>query len=93
MSASEALLYASDMTMAASKMVKRFNTMEIEEYVRMLAEAPRDKWIAMSEDESRIVGIGDTMEEAVSKAEERGVADPILMLTPNEWGPVVLAET
>jgi hypothetical protein len=92
MSVSEALLYASNMTMAASKMIKRSNTMKPEEYVRMLAEAPRDKWIAMSEDESRIVGVGDTMEEAVSNAQEHGVADPVLTLTPSEWAPIVLSE-
>lgn len=92
MSVSEALIYASNMTMAASKMVMRSNTMKPEEYARMLAEAPRDKWIAMSEDESRIVGVGDTMEEAASKAQEHGVADPVLTLTPNEWTPLILSE-
>lgn len=67
--------------------------MKPEEYARMLAEAPRDKWIALSEDESRIVGVGDTMEEAASKAREHGVADAVLTLTPNEWAPTVLSES
>jgi hypothetical protein len=67
--------------------------MKPEEYVRMLAEAPRNRWIALSEDESRIVAVGDTMEEATLKAEERGVSDPILALTPNEWNPVVMLES
>ena len=57
-----------------------------ENYVRMLAEAPRDKWLALSEDESRIVGIGDTMEEAVAAAAKEGVEEPVLLKTPLEWG-------
>jgi|HubBroStandDraft_5_1064220.scaffolds.fasta_scaffold658634_2 hypothetical protein len=61
-----------------------------EQYVRLLAEAPRDKWVAFSEDESRIVGIGDTMDEAISAAAKEGVEEPVLIKTPIEWGPRVL---
>jgi len=61
-----------------------------EEYARMLAEAPRDGWIALSEDESRVVGFGPTMEAAVSAAAAKGVDEPVLLVSPKEWGHKVL---
>ncbi len=71
-------------------MVQESSVMKPEEYARMLAEAPRDSWIALSEDESRIVGFGSTMEEAVSAAAKQGVEEPILVKSPIEWGCKVL---
>ena len=56
----------------------------------LLSTAPRDKWIALSEDETRIVGVGDTMEDAVSAASAAGVEEPILFKTPLQWGYSVL---
>ncbi len=64
--------------------------MSPEEYARMLASAPPDGWIALSEDESRVVGSGPTMEEAVSAAAKHGVAEPVLIKAPREWGYKVL---
>ncbi len=64
--------------------------MSPENYARMLAGAPANSWIALSEDESKIVGSGSTMEEAVSVAAKHGVADPILIKAPKEWGYSVL---
>lgn len=61
-----------------------------EELARMLAEAPRDAWVALSEDESRVAGIGATMEEAVSAAARQGVDEPVLVKTPAEWGFQIL---
>ena len=75
---------------AASKMIQRSELMKPEEYARMLAQAPRDGWIALSEDESRIVGSGSTMEEAVSAAANQGVDEPVLVKSPKEWGQKVL---
>jgi hypothetical protein len=64
--------------------------MKPEEYAQMLANAPRDGWIALSTDESAIVGTGATMEEAVSVAAKHGVEDPVMLKTPREWGQTVL---
>jgi|HubBroStandDraft_1064217.scaffolds.fasta_scaffold453094_1 hypothetical protein len=61
-----------------------------EEMAQMLAGAPRSSWIALSEDSSRIVGVGNTMKEAVSKAAENGVEDPVLTMTPQKWTSMVL---
>jgi hypothetical protein len=78
------------MASAASKMVQRLNTMKPEEYAHMLAQAPLDQWVALSEDESAIVGVGVTMEDAASAAAKRGVEEPVLIKTPKEWGCRVL---
>jgi len=56
----------------------------------LVSAAPRDKWIAFSEDETKIVGVGDTMEEAVAAARVAGVDEPILFKTPLQWGYSVL---
>ena len=56
----------------------------------ILLTAPLDRWIALSEDESRIVAVGSTFEEAVREAERLGVTDPIIVKTPEDWTPRVL---
>lgn len=58
---------------------------------KALLEAPKDSWVAFSEDETRVVAYGSTYEEAVSKAKENGVSDPVLVKTPKDWTELVLA--
>lgn len=53
-----------------------------------LKSAPLDSWIAFSEDETRIVAVGATYDEAVRKSESAGVSDPILLKTPKSWLPI-----
>jgi Family of unknown function (DUF5678) len=53
-----------------------------------LRSAPLDKWIALSEDESKIVAVGSTYEEAVKNCEIAGVSDPVLLKTPKVWLPL-----
>ncbi len=61
-----------------------------EDRLRTLLGAPLDRWIALSEDESRVVADGASFEEAAAKAEKNGVSDPILVKTPGDWTPRVL---
>jgi hypothetical protein len=56
-----------------------------EEYARILGGAPQGKWIALSEDESRIVGTGNTMREAIAAAARSGVDEPVLIKLPSYW--------
>jgi hypothetical protein len=63
--------------------------MEEAERIRILREAPPNSWIALSEDESRLVGRGSTYAEAVASAGKEGEEDPILIKTPYEWLPLV----
>ena len=55
-----------------------------------LQNASPDTWVALSEDESRVVAYGATYEEAVAKAEALGVSDPVLIKVPQDWTPRVL---
>ncbi len=56
----------------------------------LLANAPRDRWLALNEDETAIVGSGETIQEAVSEATKAGVIDPIICWSPRERVPAVL---
>jgi len=53
--------------------------------LELLRSAPLDSWIALSEDETKIVATGATYEEAARKSELAGVSDPVLLKTPKTW--------
>jgi hypothetical protein len=55
--------------------------------IEALRSAPPDSWVALSEDESRVVAVGSSYEEAVLKSEKAGVSDPVLIKTPKAWLP------
>jgi hypothetical protein len=55
----------------------------------VLEKAPRDCWLALNEEQTSIVGRGETMEEAVKEATAHGVQDPILILAPKTWRPAI----
>lgn len=54
----------------------------------VLDNASRDCWLALNEDESAVVGRGNTPKEAVEEAQRAGVQDPILILAPKTWTPM-----
>ncbi len=53
-----------------------------------LRDAPLDSWIALSEDESRIVAVGTSFEEVTRNSETAGVEDPLVIKTPKSWLPL-----
>lgn len=55
----------------------------------ILANAPRNCWLALNEEQSEIVGRGETLKEAVAEARKRGVEDPIVIWAPKRWMPTV----
>ncbi len=63
--------------------------MSPESAVRLAAlkEAPLDAWIALSEDESRIVAIGRDYAEVSAKADAAGEKDALILKTPPSWAP------
>ena len=61
--------------------------MSPEDRVRILREARPNSLIALSADESRMVGRGSTYAEAVAEAEEKGETDPVVLKTPDDWSP------
>ena len=56
----------------------------------VLGSAARDCWLALTEDESSVVGRGETPAEAIREAESVGVKDPILIWAPKKWEARVL---
>jgi len=57
---------------------------------RILSEAPRNCWLALNEDETKVVGHGPTIKAAVAEANANGVEDPLLLWAPEVWMPQVL---
>ncbi len=55
-----------------------------------LADAPRNCWLALSEDESRIVGREESIAAAVEEARKAGVEDPVIVWSPKTRIPLVL---
>ena len=58
---------------------------EIQTRLEVLRSAPTDSWIALSEDESRIVAVGADFGEVSEKADEAGEPDAIILKTPPAW--------
>ena len=58
-----------------------------------LKSAPLDSWIALSEDETAIVAVGSSYDEAVRKSETAGVLDPVLVKTPKAWHTIAVCES
>lgn len=56
-----------------------------EERTKILKDALPNSWIALSDDESQVVGRGSTYAEAVAEAEINGSLDPVLIKTPDDW--------
>jgi hypothetical protein len=54
----------------------------------LLRAAPLNSWVALSEDESRIVAIGANYSEVVTKSDAAGEADPVILKTPEMWAPL-----
>ncbi len=50
-----------------------------------LRSAPADSWVAMSEDETRIIATGATYEEVSKRLDEAGVKDSVIIKTPKSW--------
>jgi hypothetical protein len=65
-------------------------SMKAQEDTRLdvLRSAPLNSWIALSEDESKIVAVGSTFSEVVTNSEKAGVSDPVIIKTPKAWAPL-----
>jgi hypothetical protein len=56
--------------------------------LELLRSAPLNRWIALSEDESRIVAVGETYGEVSALSDLAGISDPLILKTPEEWAPL-----
>jgi hypothetical protein len=53
--------------------------------LEILRSAPLDKWIALSEDESRLVAVGNDYGEVSEKADAAGEINAVILRTPPVW--------
>ena len=51
----------------------------------VLEKASRNCWLALTEDQSKVVGQGENIEEAVAEAKNNGEDDPVLIWAPETW--------
>jgi hypothetical protein len=58
---------------------------ENENRLKLLRSAPLDAWLALSQDESRIVATGNDYEQVARRADEAGETDPVILKTPPAW--------
>lgn len=56
--------------------------------LELLRTAPLNKWIALSEDKSKIVAVGETYREVSERSDLAGVSDPVILKTPQQWAPL-----
>lgn len=59
---------------------------DISEIVR---NAPRNCWLALNDEQTEVVGFGDTPDAAIDAALAKGVGDAVLLWSPEEWRPAV----
>ncbi len=50
----------------------------------------RGKWIALSEDQKRVIASGASLEEALAKAKKKGTKNPIMSKVPREFLEYIL---
>jgi hypothetical protein len=55
-----------------------------------LRAAPLDSWIALSADETKIVAVGASYDEAVKRSESAGESDPVIVKIPKVWAPIAV---
>ncbi len=61
--------------------------------LELLRNAPKNSWVALSADETRIVAIGATFLEADIIAKKSGAQNYMLTRTPDAWISRVLSPT
>jgi hypothetical protein len=59
---------------------------DISEIVR---NAPRNCWLALNDEQTKVVGYGDTPDAAIDAAIANGVDNSVLLWSPEEWIPSV----
>jgi Family of unknown function (DUF5678) len=57
---------------------------------KLLAGLRPGTWVAISEDEERVVGTGTTIEEALQQAKEKGEEKPSIIGVPIDGSALIL---
>jgi hypothetical protein len=71
-------------------MTERPLTAAEESRLKMLLEATPNTWLALDDSQSRCVGRGASIAEAIEEARKNGYEDPIMFRVPPDWTPAIL---
>jgi hypothetical protein len=66
------------------------STMSPEARIKALQDAPRNGWVAFSENEDRVVAYASSYDEVVELSEKNGVSDPVIVKVPDNWNELAL---
>jgi hypothetical protein len=55
--------------------------------VEALRSAPRDAWIALSDDETKVVATGNSYQEVAGALDRIGDDSAVILKTPSHWLP------
>ena len=58
--------------------------------VAALLTAPLNAWIALSDDETRLVAEGETYQDVVDKLDKIGDDSSVILKTPPNWRPLAV---
>lgn len=58
--------------------------------LRKILKGYSNKWVALSADSSRVVGVSDTPKGALEQAHKQKESNPILTKTPENYGTFIL---
>ena len=58
--------------------------------LRALLKDYSSKWVALSSDSKRVVGVADNIGDAIKQANEKRENNPVLTKTPEKYGTFVL---
>lgn len=50
----------------------------------------KGKWVALSHDETRVVGVGITLDEALEASKKKGEEKPVVIKSPDEHSALLL---
>ena len=56
----------------------------------VILEPYLNKWVALSTDQTTVVGSGDTLTQALQEAQRKGAEQPVIMFVPGISGPHAL---
>jgi hypothetical protein len=63
---------------------------QIDARIAALSKAPLDSWIALSDDETKLIAQGTTYQAVADKLDELGDETSIILKTPPSWLPLAL---
>ena len=63
---------------------------QIEARVSALSAAPLNSWVALSDDETKLVAFGATYQEVADQLDRMGDRTSVILRTPPSWLPLAV---